>query len=263
MVVDLDPQSNQAEVCFGLDDHDDGESLHRAAMAGDVSLLEPVNVRENIDLVPAGLWTAVLGDDITVFANNLARKRGLPRLTAAERIEGCAEIDAVLAAAAENYDFLLIDTPPAYGNTLAITGLISAEYLIVPSRAGKMSRKGLEKLVKVYAEHGSPCTLLGVVLIGMAASSTSLIRAEMKALAGLFGSDEPPLLGVVRGAEKATYDQEEASLLAVEYLDAAQSIGRKSGARFAGNIAQLVEDYRGVADAVLAAIAAERTVGAA
>lgn len=263
LVVDLDPQSNQAEVCFGFEDHDDGYSLHQAALTGDPGKLAPLPVRERIDLLPSGLWTAQLGEDIVVYANALARKRGKPRLSAEERAEACGEVDLVLGAAAENYDVVLIDTPPAYGNTLAITGLIAADYLIVPSRAGKMSRKGLEKLVHVYAEHGSPCTLLGIVLLGVNASSTSLVRSEMKELAGLFGADEPPLLGVIRDAEKATFDQEEHGLLAVEYLDAARTIGRRSGARFAGNIESLVEDYRQIADAVSAAMTGDRAVGAA
>lgn len=260
LVIDLDPQSNQAEVAFGIDAHDEGRSLYDAAYKGDSALCRPVTVRDRIDLVPAGEWTSELGEDMVVAANALARAEGHPRITAIHRAQACGEVARVIADLSARYDKVLIDTPPAYGNALAIAGLLSAEYLVIPTRAGRMSRSGLSKLVRVYDKHQVPCVLLGLVLVGLPASAKSLIRAELEQLDGLFGGDSIPLLGVIRAAEKATYDQEEAGLLAVEYHDAARSIGRRGGNRFATNTDGLVDDYRTMVDAMLAGIATNERV---
>jgi chromosome partitioning protein len=263
LIVDLDPQSNQAEVCFGLDEHDEGISLYNAAHSGEPDDMRPIPVRDNIDLVPSGLWTAELGEDIVVYANNVARHEGHRRQLPRHRAAACLEVAAVIQEVGARYDIVLIDTPPAYGNALAVAGLVAGKHLMVPSRAGKMSRKGLEKLVRVYTEHGSIPTFMGVVLVGVNASAKSVIREERARLAGLFGADEPPILGVIRDAEKASYDQEEYGLSAVEYRDAVAAMGRRPGVSFARNIESLVGDYRQLAAAIESYLAQQLAQGAA
>jgi cellulose biosynthesis protein BcsQ len=256
LVIDLDPQSNQAEVSFGLDEHDEGRGLFDAVYQGNQALAVPVPVRDNIDLLAAGEWTAELGERIVIAAHHLGMRTGASSVTDASRAAACHEVRAVIQAIAANYDVTVIDTPPAYGNTLAIAGLLAAEYLVIPTKAGKLSRSGLSKLVRVYQRHDAPCLLLGVVLVGVTSTSKSLVRSEMSRLEGLFGEGEVPLLGTVRAADRATYDQEEAGLLAGEYHEAAQVVGRKGGARFATNTEGLLHDYKQVAAAIDAAIGA-------
>lgn len=261
LVIDLDPQSNQAEVSFGVDDHDEGESLYRAVRDGDVSLLRPIPARRNLDLLPAGLYTAALEEDIVDAGMHQARLAGEPRITPLHRARACLEVRSLIAEAAMGYDRVIVDTPPAYGNAMAIAGLLASEYLVIPTRAGKLSRKGLEKLVRVWSQHElpdqPPTELLGVVVFGAARGATALVREEMAKLGDLF-NDELPLLGVIRAAEKASFDQEEAGVLAVEYRTAAKTLRRKGGLRFAGNADGLVEDYEKVVEAIQHGVAAHQ-----
>lgn len=73
----------------------------------------------------------------------------------------------VLAAVRKEYDFILIDTPPALGNLLK-NSLMASDYAIIPTDARPFSIKGLDALehtlnaVKAVSERFS---VLGVVLV--------------------------------------------------------------------------------------------------
>ena len=73
----------------------------------------------------------------------------------------------VLAAVQKDYDYILIDTPPALGNLLK-NGLAASDYVLIPTDARPLSIKGLDALeptlraVKGVSGHFS---VLGVVLI--------------------------------------------------------------------------------------------------
>ena len=73
----------------------------------------------------------------------------------------------VLAAVQDDYDFIMIDTPPALGNLLKIC-LLASDYALVPIDARPFSVKGLDALeptLEAVKSDSSHFRVLGVVLI--------------------------------------------------------------------------------------------------
>lgn len=96
----------------------------------------------------------------------LAADEYLANLEKVEDVEPTLLKD-VLAAVQKNYDYILIDTPPALGNLLK-NGLMASDYGLIPLDARPLSIKGLDALeptlraVKDVSDHFS---VLGVVLV--------------------------------------------------------------------------------------------------
>ena len=96
----------------------------------------------------------------------LAADEYLANLEKIEEVEPTLLKD-VLAAIQKDYDYILIDTPPALGNLLK-NGLVASDYVLIPTDARPLSIKGLDALeptlraVKDVSEHFS---VLGVVLV--------------------------------------------------------------------------------------------------
>lgn len=96
----------------------------------------------------------------------LAADEYLANLEKIEEVEPTLLKD-VLAAVQKDYDYILIDTPPALGNLLK-NGLVASDYVLIPTDARPLSIKGLDALeptlraVKGVSGHFS---VLGVVLI--------------------------------------------------------------------------------------------------
>lgn len=96
----------------------------------------------------------------------LASDEYLANLEKIEEVEPTLLKD-VLAAVQKDYDYILIDTPPALGNLLK-NGLVASDYVLIPTDARPLSIKGLDALeptlraVKGVSGHFS---VLGVVLV--------------------------------------------------------------------------------------------------
>lgn len=96
----------------------------------------------------------------------LAADEYLANLEKIEEVEPTLLKD-VLAAVQNDYDYILIDTPPALGNLLK-NGLVASDYVLIPTDARPLSIKGLDALeptlraVKGVSGHFS---VLGVVLV--------------------------------------------------------------------------------------------------
>lgn len=96
----------------------------------------------------------------------LAADEYLANLEKIEEVEPTLLRD-VLAAVQKDYDYILIDTPPALGNLLK-NGLVASDYVLIPTDARPLSIKGLDALeptlraVKGVSGHFS---VLGVVLV--------------------------------------------------------------------------------------------------
>lgn len=73
----------------------------------------------------------------------------------------------VLAAVQKDYDYILIDTPPALGNLLK-NGLVASDYALIPIDARPLSIKGLDALeptLKAVKDVSGHFSILGVVLV--------------------------------------------------------------------------------------------------
>ena len=96
----------------------------------------------------------------------LAADEYLANLEKIEEVEPTLLKD-MLAAVQNDYDYILIDTPPALGNLLK-NGLVASDYVLIPTDARPLSIKGLDALeptlnaVKSVSGHFS---VLGVVLV--------------------------------------------------------------------------------------------------
>jgi len=67
-----------------------------------------------------------------------------------------------------NYDFIIIDTPPALGN-LSFSSLVASDYVVIPTEARPFALQGLKRLndtIKTIQNHLNPSLkVLGILLI--------------------------------------------------------------------------------------------------
>jgi chromosome partitioning protein len=209
LAIDLDPQANLAGD-FGARTQarrDDGRAMLDSAC--DFALLEPIaGVRPNIDLVAAGAHTRQLAEWMTV-------SRGEdPTVVLAVR--------EAIAGIRNNYDLILIDTPPAPA-VLSEAGIQAADWVLSPVRADFASIDGLEQ-VKLclgrMGELGLPTPpMLGVVLFDVATQSTAVIEEIRHAVAEQADWAGPVFETVIRRSERSALDMRRWGLLAGEYRD--------------------------------------------
>lgn len=96
----------------------------------------------------------------------LAADEYLANLEKIEEVEPTLLKD-VLAAVQKDYDYILIDTPPALGNLLK-NGLVASDYVLIPTDARPLSIKGLDALeptLRAVKGVSGLFSVLGVVLV--------------------------------------------------------------------------------------------------
>lgn len=141
LLVDLDSQMNVTFIS-GIEP----EKTITDVFTGDADLKEAIYQCKRYDLLAADEYLA--------------------NLEKIEEVEPTLLKD-VLAAVQNDYDYILIDTPPALGNLLK-NGLVASDYVLIPTDARPLSIKGLDALeptlraVKGVSGHFS---VLGVVLV--------------------------------------------------------------------------------------------------
>lgn len=134
LMVDLDPQGNLTSA-FGQNTRADAtvaESLLDQNAPLPVLKVENSD-RPGVDLVPA---TISLASAEAALMTKLGREMRLRNQ---------------LMTVAEDYDFILIDTPPSLG-VLTINALVAADWVIIPTEARFFSIQGLQLLENSIAE---------------------------------------------------------------------------------------------------------------
>ncbi|HEX9570438.1 MAG TPA: AAA family ATPase [Rhodospirillales bacterium] len=129
LIVDLDPQGN-ASTGLGIGhEKRDPNSYH--VLIGDVGLDQAIRETSipGLDIVPSGIDLS--GAEI--------------ELVAVERREYC--LRQALADAARDYDYVLIDCPPALG-LLTINALVAAQAVLVPLQCEFFALEGISQLVR-------------------------------------------------------------------------------------------------------------------
>lgn len=129
LVIDLDAQQNLTFMMSGQEDPD--VSVYDA-LVKDVPL-PIVQVRENLDLVPASLELARAEIDL---ATKLARE---------------AILRTLLEEHVDRYDYIIIDCPPSLG-IVTTNALVAADQLYIPLTAEALPLKGLRMLDDVVNE---------------------------------------------------------------------------------------------------------------
>lgn len=129
LVIDLDAQQN---LSFSLTQNEDPDISVYDALVKDKGL-PVVNVRENLDLVPASLDLARAEIDM---ATKIARE-GILR--------------GALQPLLNDYDYVIIDCPPSLG-IVTTNALVAADELFIPLTAETLPLKGLAMLDDVTSE---------------------------------------------------------------------------------------------------------------
>jgi chromosome partitioning protein len=215
LAVDLDAQGNLGDDLGyrGTDLNDEGAALFDALAFG--KALKPAkSIRNNLDVLPAGQRTSMLGDHLM-----------------GQTLRGEDPADSLalrLSEIADNYDVIVLDCPPGDA-TLQTQALIAARWILIPTQPDDGSLKGLEQLAdRVVATFPRNPTLrpLGVVLFPML-TSAKRVQAEVRAkLAGIMGDIAPVFTSTIRFAQAAGVDARSRGQLAIELAQDAEGQDR-------------------------------------
>jgi len=160
MLVDLDPQAN-ATSGIGINKHNIQKSTYHV-------LLEEVDIKEILQKTAMdNLWLAPSNLDLTgaevELVGVLGREYRLKRALQKEK---------------ENFDFILIDSPPSLG-LLTINGLCAADSVLIPVQCEYYALEGLTQLtntIKLVKENINPSLMVEGVLLTMADYRTNLTK---------------------------------------------------------------------------------------
>lgn len=203
LIVNTDPQDNLGEDLgyTHRGESDDGASL-MAALLGQGGLQPLREVRPGLDVVAGGRAIRPLF------------RPGGPILDP-------AALEEALLPIAEDYDFILIDTPPSVG-PMSVQALTAARWLLVPTRIDSSSKKGITGLaedIREARQENPDLGMLGVVLFGVAANATRMDRETRQDLQRRLGGIAPVFERAIRHANGVARDSRELGLLAHEMTD--------------------------------------------
>lgn len=209
LLIDLDPQGNLArDLGFPRDSGED--LLTSFVTAAPMPVIK--EVRTNLDVVPGG---PAIGDVAALFASRVQRGSA-----------GFGEVlESKLAAIADDYDLILIDTPP--GDQIIVDGVLhTATSVIIPTRSDDGSIDGVEGVASLFAtahEHNPQLRLAGILLFGINSQSRRLARDVRNTLADIVGDAAPIFNTVIRYHETAAVDARRRGLLVHELKQAAKA----------------------------------------
>ncbi len=142
LVIDFDSQANLSAT-LGVDVQ---RSLIPEWLIGDVELddvMLPVNIEfefgDNMKIVPASRHLASLSKLLILSENDVRKFAGRKERLLRLRLQG----------AEEQFDYVLIDTPPMLGDEL-IMSLVASNMILIPTQAQDYSIDGLEELMDTF-----------------------------------------------------------------------------------------------------------------
>lgn len=170
ILVDLDPQAN-ATSGVGINKHDIKKSTYHV-------LLEEQEIREilqktaidNLLLAPSNL--DLTGAEVELVGE-LGRENRLKKALQKER---------------DNYDFIIIDSPPSLG-LLTINGLCAADSVLIPVQCEFYALEGLTQLtntIKLVKDNLNPGLDIEGVLLTMADFRTNLTKEVIHEVRNFF-----------------------------------------------------------------------------
>ena len=160
LLIDLDPQAN-ATSGLGVNKHNIQKSTYHV-------LLEELNIQEIIQAtaIPK-LYLAPSNLDLTgaevELVGTLGREYRLKRALAKER---------------DNFDFIIIDSPPSLG-LLTINGLCAADSVLIPVQCEYYALEGLTQIsntINLVKDNLNPSLTIEGVLLTMADFRTNLTK---------------------------------------------------------------------------------------
>lgn len=155
LVVDMDPQANST-ISLGIDDEslNENSTIYRLLREQKLhkNLINSLIIEtqfENLYVLPADIF---LSDAEIVLANAMSREHLLSK---------------VLNFIKDDYDYILIDCPPALG-LLSLNALVASDQLIIPMTPGYFSSKALKHLLTTVSriqENLKPELIIAGILI--------------------------------------------------------------------------------------------------
>ncbi|MBF0266207.1 MAG: ParA family protein [Gammaproteobacteria bacterium] len=130
LLIDADPQGHLGN-CYGIADNI-SSGLDEVLLSGDAISHHLKPVRENVDILPAGIR---LGEMETKSQTGANRGYRLHDALALEKNQ-------------TDYDYVIIDCPPASG-LLAMNALLAADEILIPVTGDYLALQGLSRLIKV------------------------------------------------------------------------------------------------------------------
>lgn len=129
LLVDLDAQAN-ASTGLGFRLTDNNDSIYSLLKMNNIAVGDVVRkTRFNVDLIPSHIDLSAVEVDLL---NRIGRETVLQK-----------KLDAVI----NDYDFILIDTPPSL-SLLTINSLTASDSVIITMESNPLSMDGLEKLLE-------------------------------------------------------------------------------------------------------------------
>ena len=171
LLIDLDPQSNST-LTF-LSPEEITNSIYDVLADQRIKLTEVVRPTKvaNLSLAPAKIALAKLEGNLV------------------GQFDAHYRLKDALALCRNDYDLIIIDTPPALG-IITVNALVAANYLLVPIQASYYSLEGtddlLETLERIRARPNPELQLLGVI-VTLYDKRTNLARDIYKQVREVFG----------------------------------------------------------------------------
>ncbi len=210
--IGLDPQGNIARD-FGLEP-ETGDDMFAAILNGQ-PLPRRSDVRPKLDVSVGG---PALSDLAGVMFTRAQRGAGHIADTLARSI----------GSSAEDYDLILIDTPP--GERVLVEAAFSiASGVVIPTRSDDGSIDGISLIAERFTaarETNPDLQLVGVILFGIGARSRRLETRVRRTVEGIVG-DDPIFASRIRYLESAAVDARHRGLLVHELEGAAQQERRE------------------------------------
>ena len=129
LLVDLDPQGN-ATMGSGIDKRQLTQTIYHVLLGeADIRAVRAISVSGNYDVIPANRDLA--GAEIELVGLDQRETR----------------LKSALATLESDYDFMLIDCPPAL-NLLTVNGLCAAQAVLIPMQCEYYALEGLSDLVQ-------------------------------------------------------------------------------------------------------------------
>src|SRR6266404_5871115 len=169
LLIDLDPQAN-ATSGIGIDKSKVGKSIYDVLIGqGDIEAVILETPTQNVHLIPANL--ALVGAEIELVHSPRREFRLADSIIKNESIN--------------QYDFVIIDTPPSLG-LLTINALTAAESVLIPMQCEYYALEGLAQLYKtiqlVRQKSNPSLQIEGLVfsMVDMRANLTVQVMDEVK-----------------------------------------------------------------------------------
>ncbi|MAU83093.1 MAG: ParA family protein [Gordonia sp.] len=249
LFIELDPQGNAGrDLGYEMDGSgDSGQQIFDAIMQEKPLRPSLVNYRPNLDVLPGG---SGLDDLEAILIGRSQRSPGSHR-----------QLADALSPIADDYDLIIIDTPPTRPHLLRLA-LAATRWIVIPTKPDDSSIDGLQKLADelVSARSTNPdIEVLGAVLFGIEAAAKAIRREARAKLDAALGGVAPLFNSVVRHSTMTSVQVREKGLLAhelAEQVDNAEPYWKalKEGRRpdrVPGTAPSLAEDYVLLAQEIL------------